>query len=78
MRHLYIEMCIRDRDISINQIRKRPVAEEAKALGVTMTAEMKLDALPQDPHRDPVSYTHLLIVILAYIPCEEVAQISDY
>ena len=39
--------------ISINQIRKRPVAEEAKALGVTMTAEMKLDALPQDPHRDP-------------------------
>ena len=42
-----------DIDISINQIRKRPVAEEAKALGVTMTAEMKLDALPQDPHRDP-------------------------
>lgn len=42
-----------DIDISINQIRKRPVADEAKALGVTMTAEMKLDALPQDPHRDP-------------------------
>ena len=36
-----------DIDISINQIRKRPVAEEAKALGVTMTAEMKLDALPK-------------------------------
>lgn len=42
-----------DIDISINLIRKRPVADEAKALGVTMTAEMKLDALPQDPHRDP-------------------------
>lgn len=41
-----------DIDMSINKIRKRPVAEEAKALGVTQTAEMKLDALPQDPDRD--------------------------
>ncbi len=47
-----------DIDISINQIRKRPVAEEAKALGVTMTAEMKLDALPQDPHSRYLPYRH--------------------
>ena len=40
-------------DESINKIRNRPIAEEAKALGVTRTADLKLDALPLDPDRDP-------------------------
>lgn len=34
-----------DIDESINKIRNRPIAEEAKALGVVRTADMKLDAL---------------------------------
>ena len=38
-----------DIDESINKIRNRPIAEEAKALGVVKTADMKLDALPDDP-----------------------------
>lgn len=42
-----------DIDASINKIRNRPIADEAKAIGVTKTADMKLDALPDDPHRDP-------------------------
>ena len=41
-----------DIDESINKIRNRPIAEEAKALGVVRTADMKLDALPDDPGRD--------------------------
>lgn len=41
-----------DIDASINKIRNRPIAEEAKKLGVTKTADMKLDALPADPRRD--------------------------
>ena len=41
-----------DIDASINKIRNRPIADEAKAIGVTKTADMKLDALPDDPHRD--------------------------
>jgi hypothetical protein len=41
-----------DIDESINKIRNRPIAEEAKALGVVKTADMKLDALPDDPGRD--------------------------
>lgn len=42
-----------DIDASINKIRNRPIAEEAKALGVTKTKSMSLDALPEDPDRDP-------------------------
>lgn len=42
-----------DIDASINKIRNRPIAEEAKKLGVMKTADMKLDALLDDPHRDP-------------------------
>lgn len=40
-------------DESINKIRRRPIAEEAIALGVKQTADLRLDALPQDPDRDP-------------------------
>lgn len=40
-------------DESINKIRRRPIAEEAIALGVKQTADLRLDALPQDPNRDP-------------------------
>jgi len=42
-----------DVDASINKIRNRPIAEEAKALGVVRTADLKVNALPQDPQRDP-------------------------
>lgn len=42
-----------DIDASINKIRNRPIADEAKALGVTKTEAMSLDALPEDPDRDP-------------------------
>lgn len=41
-----------DIDASINKIRSRPIAEEAKKLGVTKTADMELDALSNDPRRD--------------------------
>lgn len=41
-----------DIDASINKIRNRPIADEAKALGVTRTADMQIDALPDDPDRD--------------------------
>lgn len=41
-----------DIDASINKIRNRPIADEAKKLGVTKTADMALDALPNDPRRD--------------------------
>lgn len=41
-----------DIDASINQIRHRPLADEAKARGVKQTADMKIDDLPDDPNRD--------------------------
>ena len=42
-----------DIDISINQIRNRPLDSEAIAKGVQKTAPMSLAALPDDPDRDP-------------------------
>lgn len=42
-----------DIDRSINKIRKRPLAAEASAKGVTETAPLSLAALPTDPSRDP-------------------------
>lgn len=42
-----------DIDASINKIRQRPVAPEATKLGVTRTADMDLNDLPNDPRRDP-------------------------
>ena len=41
-----------DIDLSVNQIRNRPIADEAKALGVVPTAPMKLSSLNDDPKRD--------------------------
>ncbi len=41
-----------DIDKTINVIRKRPVAAEAKAKGVENTADMNLTTLPNDPSRD--------------------------
>jgi len=42
-----------DIDKSINKIRNRPVAPEATAKGVTKTAPLELDNMPNDPDRDP-------------------------
>ena len=41
-----------DIDLSINQIRSRPIAQEAVQLGVKATEPMVLTALPNDPARD--------------------------
>lgn len=41
-----------DIDLSINAIRNRPIASEAKKLGVTKTAAMDLASLNADPSRD--------------------------
>ena len=41
-----------DIDLSINAIRNRPIAAEAKKLGVTKTAAMDLASLNVDPSRD--------------------------
>ena len=41
-----------DIDVSINAIRQRPVAAEAKKLEVTQTANMDLNDLPNDARRD--------------------------
>lgn len=41
-----------DIDASVNKIRSRPIAEDAKKLGVKATAPMDLAALPDDPARD--------------------------
>lgn len=41
-----------DIDVSINKIRSRPLAEEAVNRGVTQTAPLLLNALPDDPERD--------------------------
>ena len=41
-----------DIDLSINAIRNRPIASEAKKLGVTKTAAMNLASLNADPSRD--------------------------
>ncbi len=41
-----------DIDLSVNQIRKRPIAKEAEALGVVPTAPMQLGSLNDDPKRD--------------------------
>lgn len=42
-----------DLDRSINAIRKRPLANEAEAMGVKQTAPLLLGSLPDDPARDP-------------------------
>jgi hypothetical protein len=42
-----------DIDKSINKLRDRPLAAEAKARGVSLTAHLSLAALPADPSRDP-------------------------
>lgn len=42
-----------DLDNTINRIRKRPLAPEAVARGVKMTADLSLSDLPDDPNRDP-------------------------
>ncbi|RZL15310.1 MAG: RagB/SusD family nutrient uptake outer membrane protein, partial [Pedobacter sp.] len=42
-----------DIDKTINKIRLRPLAQEAKDRGVTLTAPLSLAALPADPSRDP-------------------------
>ena len=42
-----------DIDKTINKIRNRPLAAEAIARGVQKTAAMDLNALPNDPSRDP-------------------------
>ncbi|WP_294083219.1 RagB/SusD family nutrient uptake outer membrane protein [Proteiniphilum sp. UBA5384] len=42
-----------DLDNSVNRIRNRPLAPEAEAKGVQKTAAMQLDALPDDPDKDP-------------------------
>ena len=42
-----------DIDKSINKIRNRPLAVEAIAKGVTKTAPLQLDNMPDDPNRDP-------------------------
>lgn len=42
-----------DIDKSINKIRNRPLAPEALAQGVRKTVPMDLNALPDDPRRDP-------------------------
>lgn len=41
-----------DIDLSINAIRNRPIAAEAKKLGVTKTADMNLASLNVDPSKD--------------------------
>lgn len=41
-----------DIDASVNKLRSRPIAEDAKKLGVKETAPMDLAALPDDPARD--------------------------
>ena len=46
-----------DINASINKIRKRPLAPEAVAKGVEQTKEMELNALPNDPDRDPTVST---------------------
>lgn len=42
-----------DIDNSINKIRLRPLAPEAVAKGVSLTAPLRLDQIPADPSRDP-------------------------
>lgn len=42
-----------DLNASINAIRKRPLAKEAKERGVKMTAPLTLESIPNDPARDP-------------------------
>ncbi|MBZ4188172.1 RagB/SusD family nutrient uptake outer membrane protein [Niabella beijingensis] len=42
-----------DIEVSINKIRKRPLAPEATAKGVSQTAPLTLAKLPEDPSRDP-------------------------
>ncbi|MGJ7032359.1 RagB/SusD family nutrient uptake outer membrane protein [Niabella hirudinis] len=42
-----------DIEVSINKIRKRPLAPEATAKGVSQTAALNIDKLPDDPSRDP-------------------------
>ncbi len=42
-----------DIDASINKIRNRPLAQEAIDKGVVKTAPLNIDALPNDPTRDP-------------------------
>lgn len=42
-----------DLDLTINAIRKRPLAPEAVAKGVKETAPLMLASLPDDPNRDP-------------------------
>ena len=41
-----------DIDKTINKLRNRPIAPEAEAMGVTKTAALRLDAIPDDPVRD--------------------------
>jgi len=41
-----------DIDNTINKLRKRPIAKEAKEMGVTETAALNLGALPNDPEKD--------------------------
>jgi len=43
-----------DIDVSINKIRTRPLAPEAKAKGVNNTDSLRLAAMPEDPSRDPL------------------------
>ena len=42
-----------DIDLSVNAIRHRPIAAEAKALGVQQTADLKISSMTDDPSRDP-------------------------
>ncbi|HMR84164.1 MAG TPA: RagB/SusD family nutrient uptake outer membrane protein [Niabella sp.] len=42
-----------DIDISINKIRNRPLAQDAIDKGVVKTAALNINALPNDPARDP-------------------------
>lgn len=42
-----------DLENSVNRIRNRPLAPEAEVKGVQKTASMQLDALPDDPDKDP-------------------------
>jgi hypothetical protein len=41
-----------DIDKTINKLRNRPIAPEAVAMGVTKTAALRLEAIPDDPVRD--------------------------
>ena len=42
-----------DIDLSVNAIRHRPIAAEAKALGVQQTADLKIASMTDDPSRYP-------------------------